>query len=285
MRGVPYEIFGGLEFSARSEIKDLLSFLRTISNPNDQEALLRILNVPRRGISDLVVDELSQISRSQNIPLWCILEEIAADRRPLPNHPRAIKGIKTFVDLLGTASNRFASKNPLADSLNWFIEAVNYQKAIEEETKSDEARLFKWENAQEFVNSLAQYEQDTPEADRSLAHFITETMLFYQPPRVEGKQRSTDRVQLMTFHSAKGLEFPACFLVGLEEGILPHEKSMIQTGVEEERRLFYVGITRACKFLTLSMARSRMKYGHTGPCSPSPFLKELPHELLTPVKP
>ena len=285
LRGIPYEIFGGLEFSARSEIKDLLSFLRTISNPNDQEGLLRILNVPRRGISDLVVDELSQISRTQNIPLWQILKEIAADRRPLPNHPRAIKGVKSFVDLISAAANRFSSKAPLSESLTWFIEAVNYRKAIEEETKSEEARLFKWENAQEFVNSLAQYEQDTPEADRSLAHFIAETMLFYQPPRIEGKPRSTDRVQLMTFHSAKGLEFPACFLIGLEEGILPHEKSMLQTGVEEERRLFYVGITRACKFLILSMARSRMRYGHTGPSAPSPFLKELPQELLTPVRP
>ncbi len=283
VRGVPYEIFGGLEFSARAEIKDLLAYLRVLSNPLDQEALLRILNVPRRGISDLVVEELVQKSREGGTSLWTLLQQIATGQKSLSNHPRAVKGIGTFIDLLESAARRFATP-PLVETLKWFIDTVNYKKAIEEEVKSDKARLFKWENTQEFVNSLAQYEATTPEAERSLSHFTTETLLFYQPSHV--KKSDTDRVQLMTFHSAKGLEFPACFLIALEDRILPHERSVGTAGIEEERRLLYVGLTRARKYLTLSMSRTRMQMGTIQNTTPSRFLLEIPKTLLklTPLR-
>lgn len=275
VRGIPYEVFGGMEFSERGEIKDLLAYLRIVANPLDQEALLRIINVPRRGISDGFLDVLTQENRSSGVPLWDLLKKVASEEKPMPNHPKGVQGTKKFIDLIETATRR-SQQGPLAEMLKWLIQELNYKKAIEEEVKSDKMREFKWENVQECVNGLAQYEQ---EPDATLQNFIGQMTLAH-PIVSSTKQANEDRVHLMTFHSAKGLEFPACFLVGLEDGILPHEKSLMQTGIEEERRLLYVGITRARKFLTLSMARSRMRMGKPYPTNPSRFLFEIPKNLL-----
>lgn len=183
------------------------------------------------------------------------------------------KAVGMFVDLMKEAAERF-KKPPLSETLIWLIERINYRKAIEEEVKSEKMREFKWENVQECVNALAQAEGS------SLQEFVANTTLNRQTMQTHSKQNNEDKVHLMTFHSAKGLEFPACFLVGLEDGIIPHEKSMMQTGLEEERRLFYVGITRAQKHLTMSMARCRMRMGKTHPTNPSRFLFEIPKTLI-----
>ncbi len=277
VRGVPYEVFGGLEFSERSEIKDLFAYLRTIANPKDQEALLRILNVPRRGISDTLLDELTQENRSQNLPLWDLLTQVANGSKPLTGHPKGLVGIRSFIDLIAKAKSRFTSTS-LSEAMTWLIEEINYKKAIEEEVKSDKMREFKWENVQECINALAQYEQE--EEEPTLQHFVANAALAKQSFAAQTKKSRENAVQLMTLHSAKGLEFPAVFIVGLEDHILPHEKGAAQTGIEEERRLFYVGITRARKHLTLSMARSRLRMGKAHPTTPSRFLHEIPASLL-----
>ncbi|MBS0626142.1 MAG: UvrD-helicase domain-containing protein [Verrucomicrobia bacterium] len=283
IRGIPFEVFGGLEFTERSEIKDLLAYLRLIANVQDQEAILRVINLPRRGISDSCLDELTQENRSVGVPLWDLLLEIAEGRKLLPKHPKAANGIRSFVDIVHTAQRRFEQR-PLADTLIWLLEKIDYKKAIQDDVKSDKMREFKWENVQECVNALAQYEEEmekagTPE-EITLQHFIANTTLARQTMQHKSKKNDEDKVQLMTLHSAKGLEFPAVFIVGLEDHILPHEKSAAQTGIEEERRLFYVGITRARKYLTLSMSRSRMRMGQAHPTNPSRFLFEIPKELL-----
>lgn len=272
VRGIPYEVFGGLEFSERSEIKDLLSFLRVIANPKDQEALLRIINVPRRGISDSFLDELTKLNRSTNTALWDVLCNVTIAQ--FPTHPKGVNGVRSFVDLITKARNRFANP-PLHEALTWFLEEINYKKAIEEDVKSDKMRTFKWENVQECVNALAQYEKDH---EPILQSFIADTAL--KPTQFSEKKENADRVHLMTLHSAKGLEFPVCFIVGLEDHILPHEKSREITGIEEERRLFYVGITRSRKKLILSMSRARMRMGKAIPTNPSRFLFEIPKNLL-----
>lgn len=278
VRGIPYEVFGGLEFSERSEIKDLLAYLRTIANPLDQEALLRILNVPRRGISDTLLDELTKENRSQNFPLWELLEQIAAGTKPLKGHPKGLSGITSFVNLIKQAKGHF-DDGPLFEGLTWLIEQINYKKAIEEEVKSDKMRELKWENVQECINAISHYEEEEKE-EATLQGFLSNTALNKQSFTSHLRSSSEDKVQLMTLHSAKGLEFPAVFIVGLEDHILPHEKGAAQTGIEEERRLFYVGITRARKFLTLSMARSRLRMGKAHPTTPSRFLYEIPSSLL-----
>lgn len=279
VRGIPYEVFGGLEFSERSEIKDLLSYMRVIANPLDQEALLRILNVPRRGISDAFLDTLTQWNRTHQIPLWHHLKEVAEGVKPYPTHPKGVQGIRSFVDLIETAKARFLSEK-LWTSLLWLIEKADYKRAIAEEVKSEKMRTFKWENIQECVNALAQYEEEITGEEKTLQGFLSDTTLAKQSFTQHTKKGKEDKVQLMTLHSAKGLEFPICFIAGLEDHILPHEKSVMTTGIEEERRLFYVGLTRARLFLTLSMARSRMRMGKACPTSPSRFLHEIPKHLL-----
>ena len=280
VRGIPYEIYGGLSFSERSEIKDLLAYLRLIANPKDNEALLRVVNVPRRGISDTFLDQATQHNRSAGIPLWNVFEEIASNHISSLGTARAQNAVRSFVSLIHKYRSQFLNE-PLAETLKNLIEEIKYKGAIEEEVKSEQMRQFKWENVQECINELAQYEQDQIKQNEpaSLAHFISNTTLANQP--IQGPQRYTsDKLQLMTLHSAKGLEFPACFIVGLEDHILPHEKSVLQTGIEEERRLFYVGITRAQRHLTLSMSRSRMRSGKYAPTNPSRFLFEIPKALL-----
>ena len=277
VRGIPYEIFGGLEFSQRSEIKDLLAYLRLIANPKDTEALLRIINVPRRGISSTFLDEVTKHNRSTNILLWDVLEQIASNSFSIGT-PRAQNAVRTFVNLIHKYQHLFQEKS-LSETLSAFVEEIQYKRAIEDEVKSESMRQYKWENTQECISALAQYEQDTP-SGASLQDFIANTSLSSQPFEEKSRKTNQDKLQLMTLHSAKGLEFPAVFIVGLEDHLLPHEKSVQQTGIEEERRLFYVGITRAQQYLTLSMARSRMRAGKYSPTNPSRFLFEIPKELL-----
>ena len=223
------------------------------------------------------LDHLTQINRSENVPLWQILQEVASGQRDFRSHSRGLQGIRSFIGIIESAKQRFASP-PLADSLVWLLEKIKYKKAIEEEVKSEKMRLFKWENVQECVNAVAQYEQTALEP--SIMDFIAHTALGKPVFPSEMKKSQEDKIQLMTLHSAKGLEFSVCFIAGLEDHILPHEKSMAAVGLEEERRLFYVGITRARKFLTLSMARSRMRMGKAQPTNPSRFLFEIPKHLL-----
>jgi superfamily I DNA/RNA helicase len=283
VRGIPYEVFGGLEFTERSEIKDLLAYLRVIANRADQEALLRIINVPRRGISDKFLDELTQHNRRAAVPLWQLLCAVASGEKQIEGHPRGVSGLRLFVDLIGKAERKFTNGS-LAEGLRWLLEEIQYKKVIEEEVKSDKMRQFKWENVEECVNALAEYEAEMEKegetASISLQHFVANTALARQTFAAHIKSATEDKVQLMTLHSAKGLEFPAVFIAGLEDHILPHEKGAAETGIEEERRLFYVGITRAQKFLTLSMAQSRSRMGKPTPTNPSRFLFEIPKSLI-----
>lgn len=285
MRGIPYQVFGGLEFYERREVKDIHAYLRAITNPRDQEALLRIINQPRRGIGEGTLDALTAYNRLHNMPLWNVL--LMALQNPLlpgkevPLPDKALQGLKEFVDTLEEARRRF-QEGPLYETLKWLIEKIDYKRAIEEEVKSTQMREFKWENVQEFVSALAEYEQSSEREDEpSLQEFITSIPLKSGWEQQSKKQNmSEDKISLMTFHSSKGLEFPVCFLVGVEDHIIPHEKSMKQTGIEEERRLMYVAITRAMKHLTISMARQRKRMGRDTSSQPSRFLFDIPKELL-----
>jgi superfamily I DNA/RNA helicase len=285
IQGIPYEVVGGVEFYERREVKDLCAYLRLIVNPLDQEALLRIINQPRRGIGEETLDHLTSYNRQQHIPLWEVLQGvIRRDSRfmHLSICSKAYKGLEDFIFTLDEAKERFERGN-LADTLQWLVQRIDYQRAIKEEVKSQQMRDFKAENVQEFINSLAEFEQNAKlhsDQDSSLASFVANLTLDNQLMQANKKRHHDDRVQLMTFHGAKGLEFPACFLVGLEDHIIPHEKSLKETGLEEERRLMYVAITRARQHLTLSMAQQRNRMGKEAPSRPSRFLFEIPKELL-----
>jgi len=271
-RGIPYQIFGGTELYERSEIKDLMAYLRLIANPKDEEALLRIINVPRRGISDQTVAALTEENRSQNVPLWQVMEN-------LKSHPklqeRAIGAVQRFVELINETRKAFQEKS-YKQALDEFLEKINYRDAIEEDVQSEKMRGFKWENVQSCVGALDLYEKEAE--NPTLQDFLSTTLLDQR--QFHSKEVFEDRVNVMTFHSAKGLEFEATFLVALEDHIIPHEKSLTENRLEEERRLMYVAITRAKKHLTLSMSRQRKRYGKDENSTPSRFLFEIPKELL-----
>lgn len=287
IRGIPYQIFGGLEFYERREVKDLFAYLRVIVNPLDQEALLRIVNFPRRGIGESALDLLTAYNRTQGIPLWKVLQRAVSDASSFVEikeklTSKAFKGIQEFLDIIEMAKLKF-SQMPLQEAMRWLIEKIHYAKAIEEEVKSQQMRDFKMENIQEFVSALAQYEEDVRSQDKipSLHDFVTSLPLYNETFKAHStKNGKENKVSLMTFHSAKGLEFPACFLVGMENHIIPHEKSVKGTGIEEERRLMYVAITRAMNFLTISMACKRKRMGIDSKSQPSRFLFEIPKELM-----
>lgn len=287
-RGIPYQIFGGVEFYERREVKDLCAYLRLISNRKDEEALLRIINQPRRGIGEGSLDALTGYNRRENVPLWDVLKMAQSNeikdeeiRSSLPN--KAIKGIEDFVSTIEEARKRF-DNGALFSAMEWLVEKINYKKAIEEEVKSTQMRQFKWENCQEFISSLSDYENKVKQdlqKKPTLREFLG-TISLENDWEKAARQRNTtdDKVTLMTFHSAKGLEFPVCFLVGMEDHIIPHEKSLKETGIEEERRLMYVAITRAKENLIISMASKRNRMGKEIACKPSRFLFDIPKEFL-----
>jgi superfamily I DNA/RNA helicase len=287
VQGIPYEVFGGQEFYERREVKDLCAYLRVIVNPCDQEALLRVINQPRRGIGEETLDVLTAYNRQQRVPLWEILQKVSRKDPTMTHltvHSKAYQGICSFVSLIEEAQHRF-SQGSLVEELQWLVQTIDYRKAIKEEVKSDQMRDFKWENVQEFISALAEFEQKPVEDDAAfrptLEHFLSNlTLENGSALYAKERQAHEDKVNLMTFHSAKGLEFPICFLVGMEDHIIPHEKSVKETGIEEERRLMYVAITRAKQQLVISMAQQRKRMGKEATSRPSRFLFEIPRELM-----
>jgi DNA helicase-2/ATP-dependent DNA helicase PcrA len=276
VRGIPYQVFGGMGFFERGEIKDILAYFRIISNPKDQEALLRIVNYPRRGISDATLDVITQYNRSKRLPLLTVLEKIANDELlDLEITSRGTQGIKNFILLYHEMVDKFNSLS-LSQALTWLLEKIDYKSALMKEFKTDTVQEAKWENIQAFISSMQTYEK---EEGASLHDFVASSLLNNHKDRKKDRF-GDDKLNLMTFHSAKGLEFPAVFLVGLEDHLIPHLKSQTKEGIEEERRLLYVAITRAMEALCLSMSRKRTTHGKLVSCTPSRFLFEIPKEIL-----
>lgn len=288
LTGVPYQIHGGLEFYERREVKDLCAYLRVIVNPSDQEALLRIVNQPRRGIGEAALDSLTAYNRRENVPLWEVALGVAKGDediyKPIIENfsTRAMKGLKDFVAIIEEAKKRFAEPS-LHKTLEWLIERIDYQKAICNEVKSQQMQEFKWENVCEFISALEEYEKHCQHEglEAALSDFIVSQPLGNNNYDRNKKEQESDKISLLTFHSAKGLEFPACFLIAVEDHIIPHQRSALNhASIEEERRLMYVAITRAKRFLTISMAMQRASMGKTLSTQPSRFLREIPQQLL-----
>jgi len=280
-RSIPYEVFGGTEFYERAEVKDLLSYLRVLANPQDEEALLRIVNVPRRGISEKCLDALTQHQRQHQQSLWDLLQDPAPLTHILSQ--KALQGISTFTAIMQQAKQNFLTL-PMQDAFTKLIEAIDYKKAIKEEAKSDKMREFKWDHVMSCIDAIASYEEekrkDPLDPIPSLQDFLGCTLLQTHAGPKKTKNHINDKVHLMTIHSAKGLEFDVCFIVGMEDHLMPHEKSYKDTGLEEERRLLYVAITRAKKHLIFSMSRERRRMGKITPSQPSRFLFEIPKDRI-----
>ena len=270
---IPYTVVGGTSYFERKEVKDLAAYLKIIANPFDDMSLLRAANAPKRGLGPSTISKFADFEKEKVISL---LEAFRRNSEVLGLGKMVSEAVNRFIDLLDRYVILFQTPGAMAKALKNLAEEVNYKNYIYELYKTPEAAAQRIENVDGFIQSLSQYEE-TNESP-SLPGFL-ETLALTDLSNE--KTEKTFGVTLTSFHSAKGLEFPVVFIAGLEEDILPHKKSIDTDGdLEEERRLFYVGITRAMKELYLTYTGHRIRYGKTLPSSPSRFLKEIPEDLL-----
>ena len=266
--GIPYRIIGGFRFYERAEIRDAIAYLTVVNNPSDNMRLARIINVPKRGIGDTTVNKAFEIATGLGVSVFEVMshaDEYEALRR-------SASKLMAFCDMIRELSEK-ADKLHLDELFNEILEAIDYKAYLEADKEKGAERL---ENIGELVSNLMTYEQENDEA--TLSGFLEEVALMTD---LDNYNAQADAVVMMTLHSAKGLEFPVVFIPGMEEGIFPGMQSMYSTEeVEEERRLAYVGITRAKKKLYLTNANSRMLFGSTSRNLPSRFLGEIPKDLI-----
>ena len=273
-RDIPYRVTGGPSFFERSEIRDLMAYMRLITNPDDDAAFLRVVNVPRREIGATTVGRLAAYAgpRSQSLLAAC-LEAGLHGALPAP----AVERLQGFARWIVTASDRMSRGESVTDFVESLIEELNYREWLRESARDPRQADRCLENVDELIRWL--HALARREMARSLPELLAHLSLMDMLDRQEGEQES-DAVTLMTLHAAKGLEFPHVYLAGMEEDLLPHRNSQDDSGLEEERRLAYVGITRAMRSLVLSYARRRSRFGETSACEPSRFLHELPEDGL-----
>ncbi|WAL59008.1 DNA helicase PcrA [Thermocoleostomius sinensis] len=268
---IPYTVVGGLRFYDRKEIKDVLAYLRVIANPDDTISLKRIINTPRRGIGKATIDRLENAARELNIPLWQLLTDETSVQTLAG---RSAKPVLTFTSLVRTWQEQVETA-AASTIVQGILEDSGYIADLKNQG-TDEA-IDRLQNVQELYNAVLQFEEENDESNLPL--FLANASLASDLDNLNEQQQS--KVSLMTLHSSKGLEFPVVFLVGLEQGLFPNFRSLEDPkAIEEERRLCYVGITRAKERLFLSYARERRLYGNREPASPSLFLAELPKDLL-----
>jgi len=273
--GIPYSIVGGVRFYERKEIKDVLGYMRLALAPYDSVSLKRVVNVPRRGIGDVSLERLDTFAAARGLSLY----DAMATPEGLEQFPKqAQRAAGEFVGLIERLRDR-AGRVRATDLIEMVIAESGYQAMLEaEDTDEAYGRL---ENLRELVTVAQEFEQTTGE--ESLEAFLQHLALVTD---LDTWSEEIDRVTLMTLHSAKGLEFPIVFLAGLEEGLFPHARSLDEEGgMEEERRLCYVGMTRAKERLYLSFARNRTIFGTTVPAVPSRFLDEVPADLIARPQP
>ena len=267
---IPYKIIGGFKFYDRQEIKDALAYLRLIANPADTVSLLRIINTPRRGIGKTSIESLVKAAQELEVPLWEIISDMTSVNTLAG---RAAKSVNNFSKMIKYFQEKITSLSG-AEIFDQVMEVSGYIDNLKRKgTEETDNRL---ENIYELYNAILQFQKDTE--DIYLQGFLSNVSLSSD---IEDLKDEHEKVSLMTLHSAKGLEFPVVFLVGLEQGLLPHVRSLNDPlSLEEERRLCYVGFTRAQEQLFLTYARERFVWGSKETKIPSQFLKELPSDLI-----
>jgi len=286
--GVRYHLVGGQSFFDRREVKDFLAYLKVLLNPNDDVSLVRIANVPSRGLSDVTMERLLAASLEQKCSAF------AAMKNPTVQAgfaARTRESIGSFVGLIERTRARLAGEMFSRDAgtlQNWarnFVGEIGYMEELRRSEKDAEAAQNKVRNLQDLIASMDNVAAEEDASNASARSAVDRLQAFLEELALDNdhedeKERTGDAVTLITMHSCKGLEFPHVYIVGLEDGLLPHSRSKVEGTLDEERRLFYVALTRAMRTLTLSHCAGRKKYGQIMPCHPSPFLKELPADLV-----
>ena len=269
---IPYRIYGGTSFYQRKEIKDILAYLRLILNHRDEEALKRIINYPARGIGKTSMDRVAQIAANYDKSMWEVIE----NAHQFPELKNAISKLRDFVNMINSFTilkdqqNTYDIAMHVARSVN-LLKLLNEDKTIE--------GISKYENVVELLNGMKEFvEDDTNESEKDLGSYMQDIALLTDSDKTED---DNDKVSLMTIHQSKGLEYKHVYVSGLEENLFPSQMSLgSRSDLEEERRLFYVAITRAEEELTLSFATSRFRFGSLLPCEPSRFIDEIDNSFL-----
>ena len=277
LEGIPYRVYGGLRFFERQEIKDALAYLRLIENRNDDSSFERIINVPARGIGTRSVEILRERARRDSVSMWAALEAILAEKEQPARVSGAFEKFAKLIRELDVGVRGLQLYEQVDHALHG-SGLVEHYKA--EKGERGDARV---ENLEELVSAARSFVPEEAEGMTALSSFLSHAALEAGEGQAEAWE---DCVQLMTLHSAKGLEFPLVFICGMEDGLFPHERSSDDLeGLEEERRLCYVGMTRAMQELYLSYAEQRRLHGVDNYCVPSRFLRELPAELVEEIRP
>ena len=281
---IPYTMSGGTSFFERKEIKDVISYLRVISNHDDDINLLRIINTPRRGIGRATIEAISDVAKNLDCSLWEAMQDIiAGDEERYPESARFREDIIAFVNLIEENKNMLSGKG-LAKKVRSLVDQIAYlDYLIGENPKSEKAVRFKFMNIESLIRSMEQWENNPENQDTSLYAYLNRITLLSRDDMDDGEQ-DKGKVNLMTVHASKGLEFPVVFIAGAEEGLMPHARAVEEGGdsaIEEERRLFYVAVTRARDRLFISSCIHRRKMNATVECETSRFLDEIPENLIT----
>jgi DNA helicase-2/ATP-dependent DNA helicase PcrA len=279
---VPYRVAGGPSFYQRREVKDIVAYLKAAVNPDDDVSVLRVLNVPRRGVGPATVEFLSNIARDRVVSLRRAVEMTRQSGfvQIKDGHlQRALREVYAFFDYL--AQLRMAlleQKRPVSAAIRTIVDDVGYwQYLLEEYKKSDKVAAWKYRNIELLAASAERWEKDPDTFEKDIFAYLARISLTVRDDAGDGEQR----LSLLTIHAAKGLEFDYVFIPGCENGILPHARSLEESGdIEEERRLFYVAVTRAKRQLFISRAMRRKKSGAFQETAASPFLDELPKDLI-----
>jgi len=272
---IPYRISGGTSFFSRPEIKDILAYLRVLTNPDDDSAFLRIVNTPRREIGPATLQKLGEWAGIRDKSLFRASFDLGlAERMPA----RSLEHLQRFTHWLASLV-ALSEREPVA-AVRDLIHGVDYESWLYESSGSPKAAEMRMKNVNTLFRWMTEMlEGSDLEEPMTLTQVVTRFTLRDMMERGESDEE-LDQVQLMTLHASKGLEFPYVYLVGMEEGLLPHQSSIDENNIEEERRLAYVGITRARKELTFTLCRERRQYGEQMRPEPSRFLLELPQDDL-----
>ena len=276
---IPYNISGGTSFFARSEIKDVMAYLRLLVNPDDDNAFLRVINTPRRAIGTHTLEALGRYASDREISLLSACQEVGL-QAVLPE--KGLERVREFCHWLEQVRRSCHNNDPVS-AIREMVEDIDYEGWLHQNASAPKVAERRMENVWYLIESigktLARNEDGSKDNEENLNSAIAKMMLMDLLDRQQEEDES-DRVQMMTLHASKGLEFPHVFMVGMEEDLLPHRTSIEEDNIEEERRLMYVGITRAQRTLTLTLAGSRKQFGEKMETTPSRFLEEMPEEDL-----
>ena len=277
---IPYTMSGGTSFFERKEIKDVISYLRVIANPYDDINLIRIINTPRRGIGRAAIQMLNDEALLNSCTMWNAMDSLV--RRPGSPASDAVKeDLQEFMNLIEAQRQKLLSGHGLSGKVRQLVEDINYRDhLITEFSKNEKAVRFKLMNIESLVNSIDTWEKDPDNDNPSLFNYLNRITLVSQDNSDDESNKG--KVNLMTIHASKGLEFPVVFIAGAEEGLIPHARSVAENdgNVEEERRLFYVAITRARDKLFITSCQKRKHMNMINECTPSRFLDEIPQNLI-----